>query len=71
VALDLFDFPGSSNLLGGTYDPETEELTVTFSGGEQYRGKVPQGVVEGLKAAGSAGGYYHREIRTSYMMRPV
>ena len=69
--IETFTFPGSSNLASGIYDDETELLEVTFRSGETYEGRVPQGVVAGLRGAGSAGSYYHRQIRSRYAMEKV
>lgn len=71
MAVETFSFPGSSNLVSGSYDDTTELLEITFRSGETYEGKVPQGLVAGLRSAGSAGSYYHRQIRSRYAMTPV
>lgn len=57
----------SGNLSGGTYDENTDTLTLTFQGGGEYlyRG-VPRPVVEGLKIAPSPGSYFHANIRGKY-----
>ena len=61
----------SSNLNGGSYDPETGELTISFVSGSSctYSG-VPQEVVNGLKTATSAGKYFHAVIRNRYPYSP-
>lgn len=67
MAVETFDFPGSSNLLGGSYDDATEELTIEFVSGETYAYRnVPQGIVAGLRSSGSAGQYFHRQIRNRF-----
>lgn len=69
--VENFLFRSSSNLASGSYDDETEMLTVTFRDGRTYEGKVPQGVAAGLQGAGSPGGYYARQIRGRYPMVEV
>ena len=63
MAIDTAGF-SSSNLLSGSYDAETETMTIQFHSGHtwEYR-NVPQGIWEGLKAAASAGSYFHRQIK--------
>lgn len=52
MAAESFSFPGSTNLASGSYDDETQELEITFRSGATYAYRnVPQGIVEGLKAA--------------------
>lgn len=47
------------------YDPDTQELLVTFTrGGPYVYTGVPQSVVEGWLAAPSAGRYYHQFIKS-------
>ena len=71
MTVDTFRFSGSSHLAGGSYDDETEMLTVTFRDGRTYEGKVPQGVAAGLQGAASPGGYYSAQIRGRYPMAEV
>lgn len=59
--------PRSSNLSTCAYNPDTQELAVTFQSGEQYTySSVPQSVWHGLKHAPSAGSYFYRQIRNSF-----
>jgi len=61
--LDTFTLR-STAISGGTYDDETETLTLDFVSGGSYDFEgVPKAVVEGLKAAPSAGKYYHQVIK--------
>lgn len=69
--IDSFKFSGSSHLASGSYDDETETLTVTFRDGRTYSGKVPQGVAAGLQGAASPGGYYSAQIRGRFPMVEV
>lgn len=67
MSLETFTFPGSSNLAAGSYDDATEELTIEFRSGEEYAYQhVPQGIVAGLRSAGSPGQYFHRQIRSRF-----
>jgi hypothetical protein len=59
--------PRSSNLSTCAYNPETQELAVTFQSGEQYTySSVPESVWHGLKHAASAGSYFYRNIRSIF-----
>lgn len=60
-------FPGSSNLSEGTYDPRAQELLLTFRNGDVYRYRnVPVETYAGLQRSGSAGAYFHRHIRDRF-----
>lgn len=57
----------SSNLSSGTWDSDTDTLTIEFTGGSSYDYfNVPRSVWQGLKGADSAGSYFHRQIRGRY-----
>ena len=72
VVTETTDFPGSSNLSSATYDPEVENLTITFQSGESYLYmNVPASVYRGLQNAGSAGSYFHRQIKSRYSYERV
>lgn len=50
------------------YDRRTHSLVITFTSGGVYEWcDVPEKVFHGLKRAKSAGGYFHRNIRTAYL----
>jgi hypothetical protein len=67
VVAESFIFRGSSNLAQADYDPETEELVLTFQSGDTYRyTSVPVSIYSGLTRASSAGSYFHRQIRDRY-----
>ncbi len=67
MAVESFTFPGSSNLTGGSYDDETQELIIEFRSGDGYAYRnVPQGIVAGLRGADSPGGYFARQIRSRF-----
>lgn len=66
--IDEQDFPRSSNLACGKYDPTTEILTITFNNGSTYMYEyVPQNVWQGLKACReaphSAGSYFDKRVK--------
>lgn len=66
--IDEQDFPRSSNLARGKYDPTTEILTITFNSGSIYMyERVPQDVWQGLKACReaphSAGSYFDKHVK--------
>jgi len=55
----------SSFILGGTYDDETQELTLEFASGGSYDyPNVAPETVQGLRAAPSAGKFFHQFIST-------
>lgn len=57
----------SAALQGAAYDPETQELTVTFRNGQSYRYQgVPQGVFEQFREAASPGTFYFQNIKGVY-----
>ena len=67
MVAETFVFRGSSSLLDATYDPEVENLDVTFADGSQYTYfNVPVSVYRGLTQAASAGQYFHRQIKGRY-----
>ena len=60
------------NIAGFAYDAASRILTVHFSSGRVYEyDGVPAQVVEGWKAAASAGRYHHQWIRDRYHYRRV
>ncbi len=60
----------SSNLSGGSYDPETRELRIFFASGRTYSySGVDAATVEDLKAAASPGGFFARHIRGTHQYR--
>ena len=64
VVAETTNFPGSSNLASATYDPDVEDLTITFQSGDSYIYRnVPPSVYRGLQSAPSAGSYLHRQIK--------
>ena len=66
MAIERHHF-ASSNLLSGSYDSDTQELEITFQSGEAYSYQnVPQGIWAGLIAAGSPGGYFHRQVKSRF-----
>lgn len=68
VVTETFVFRGSSMLDSATYDPELQQLTLTFStNGDtyQYNG-VPESIYRGLTLAASPGSYFYRHIKNLY-----
>lgn len=62
---DTFPHPDSSTVESHTYDGQ--HLTVTYRTGATYRyHDVPQAKVDGLRAASSANGYLHSEIKSAH-----
>lgn len=54
----------SSNISGYHYDRETKALTIGFHSGTRYvYHDVPQGIVDGLSKADSAGSYFYKHVR--------
>ena len=63
MAIETFTL-NSSFLTGGSYDDETQELTLDTTGGGVYSWpNIEPEVVEGLRAAESPGKFYHRWLR--------
>lgn len=61
------EFPGSSNLSSATYDPDVENLTISFNSGDSYvYFNVPPAVYRSLTLAGSAGAYFNRNIKQRF-----
>ncbi len=72
VVTETTNFPGSSDLVSATYDPEVEDLTIEFVSGDSYVYRnVPVSVYKGLQNAGSAGQYFYRQIRKRYSYEQV
>jgi len=57
----------SSNVAEIGYDPESLDLVVVFKSGRRYLYKgVPPTEFENLRAAGSTGNYFNKNIRDRY-----
>lgn len=64
---ETFVFRGSSNLSSASYDPDTQELTIEFTNGDEYSySGVPPETYRSLTLASSAGQFFHRAIKNSY-----
>lgn len=64
---DLIPIAGSSSISGAGWNPDTGTLTVQFVNGRSYTHEnVPEGVLEELIAAPSAGRYYNSNIKGVY-----
>jgi hypothetical protein len=71
VVVETVEFPGSSNLMSATYDPDVENLEVQFNDGSAYTYfSVPASIYRGLSLAPSAGSYFHRQIKGRYAYEP-
>ena len=57
----------SSNVQGSSYDPDTQQLTVSFlSGGAGYYSSVPAEEAESFERAPSPGRYVHDYLKTRF-----
>lgn len=66
MPLDQHSFK-SSAIVSGSYDADTQELVVVFTGGRSYSfDGVPPDVWERFKAAPSAGSFYNAMLRGQY-----
>jgi len=71
VTTETIDTPGSSHIIQVAYDDESREMEVAFADGQLYvYFGVPKEVFQGFKSAGSAGSYFHRQVRNRYRYRP-
>ena len=60
-------FPGSSALSSASYDPERQDLTITFKGGRSYTyPRVSLDVWEGLLEASSPGTFWREQIKDRF-----
>jgi len=60
-------FTNSSSILSATWDDDSNELTIVFKSGRSYiYENVPETVWDGFTSAGSAGQYFHQNIREVY-----
>jgi hypothetical protein len=57
----------SQSIPSAAYDAETQTLELTFQGGGTYTFEgVPENIFEQLQEAGSAGQFYHQQIKGRY-----
>jgi lysyl-tRNA synthetase class 2 len=67
TVVETFRPRGSSHIDEATYNPDTEELSITFTSGDTYTySNVPAETYSGLTRAGSAGQYFHRQIKGQF-----
>jgi hypothetical protein len=60
----------STAIRGLLYNPEKQELSVTFTTGRRYvYANVPPEVFDAFKSARSRGAYFNEEIRDHYAYR--
>ncbi len=59
----------SSNVHEAAYDGEAQELWVSLNGGTYIYEGVPNGVLDELLSADSAGGYLNTNIKPVYSFR--
>jgi hypothetical protein len=58
---------GSSAISFVEYDEASKQMWITFTSGDRYTFcRVPLTVYEGLISAGSAGAFYHSNIKDRY-----
>lgn len=61
-------FGRSTAIKCAEYDRRTHSLVITFTSGGVYEWcDVPEKAFHGLKRASSAGRYFHRNIRDTYL----
>ena len=64
---ETFVPPSSSNIEEATYEPEVQNLTITFTGGRTYvYFNVPQSVYRQLTLASSVGQFVRRNVVGRY-----
>lgn len=62
----------SSHIAQVDYDRDERTLTITFQSGDVYQyDEVPFQVFLGLQNAGSAGQYFHRQIKDRFAYEQV
>lgn len=67
VVAETTEFPGSSNLASASYDPEAENLDITFRSGETYTYfNVPVAIYRALQNASSPGKFFYANVRNRY-----
>lgn len=67
MALKAHSFGNSSSIAVATWDMDSQTLSVTFRSGRSYEYQnVPENVWEGFTSAGSAGQYFHQQIKDTY-----
>jgi lysyl-tRNA synthetase class 2 len=64
--------PASSNIASVSHDDSTDTLTVDFTDGSTYEYmNVPASVYRAFMAAGSAGQFFHRQVKGRYQYESV
>lgn len=67
VVAETFVFRNSSNLSEASYDPDVENLDITFQSGDTYTYfNVPAQTYRSLTLAGSPGEFFYRHIRSRF-----
>lgn len=62
----------SSNIASIGYNQNTSTLQIEFNSGRVYEYyDVPDEIHQGLVAAGSAGSYFHSQIKNSYAFQEI
>ena len=67
MTIESHTFPGSSNLASASYDPDTQQMEVTFNNGRRYAANtVPRSFWDGLVNSPAPGSFYHRHLRGQF-----
>ena len=68
--IETWTTPHSSNIAGGTYDPDARQATIEFrSGGIYSIDSIDRATLDEMIASPSPTGYYNRHIRNTYTVR--
>lgn len=69
---ETFEPIGSSHIQSVEYDPDSEDMTVTFQSGDRYMYRnVPVGIYQRWQTAGSAGEYFQRMVKGRFAYETV
>ena len=60
------DLAPSTNVRAGSYDPDTQQLTVEFYSAAGYYSQVPASVAEDFERASSAGRFVHDYLKNNF-----
>lgn len=71
MAAEAIQHTESSHIKGATYDPDTQELVVTFNSGSYAYSGVPQSTVAEFSSAPSAGKYLERFVKGVHPYRKL
>lgn len=67
MASRKLNLASSTNVQGAEYDPDTQQLTVSFLGGNAgYYSSVPSEEADAFERAASPGSYVHAYLKTRF-----